>query len=84
MIWLTELLIYLLSSINFASDYLEKKRNYFSGTIFEFGIDDKGDLILIDEAITPDSSRFWLKESYASGKLQYNLDSRCSGIISNR
>jgi phosphoribosylaminoimidazole-succinocarboxamide synthase len=59
---------------NFASDYLEKRGIIFADTKFEFGIDEKGELILIDEAITPDSSRFWLKEGYAPGKPQYNFD----------
>ena len=58
----------------FASEYLEKRNIIFADTKFEFGIDDKGELILIDEAITPDSSRFWLKETYAPGKPQYNFD----------
>ena len=36
-------------------------------TKFEFGLDDAGRLVLIDEALTPDSSRFWPVESYAPG-----------------
>ncbi len=36
-------------------------------TKFEFGLDDAGQLVLIDEALTPDSSRFWPVESYAPG-----------------
>ena len=36
-------------------------------TKFEFGLDDAGRLILIDEALTPDSSRFWPVDSYAPG-----------------
>lgn len=35
-------------------------------TKYEFGLDDKGKLILIDEIHTPDSSRFWIKNSYKS------------------
>lgn len=47
-------------------------------TKYEFGYDDKGNIFLIDEIHTPDSSRFWLKESYAQrfseGKEPENID----------
>jgi phosphoribosylaminoimidazole-succinocarboxamide synthase len=36
-------------------------------TKFEFGLDDRGTLYLIDEVLTPDSSRFWPVDAYASG-----------------
>ncbi len=39
-------------------------------TKFEFGIDSKGKVILIDEALTPDSSRYWLEEEYDAGILK--------------
>jgi len=43
-------------------------------TKLEFGIDSSGALLLIDEVLTPDSSRFWPKESYAVGRGQPSLD----------
>lgn len=47
-------------------------------TKYEFGLDEKGKLILIDEIHTPDSSRFWLKDSYrkqfSSGEDPENFD----------
>ena len=43
-------------------------------TKFEFGISTAGDLILIDEALTPDSSRYWLADSWAPGKNPPSLD----------
>lgn len=43
-------------------------------TKFEFGIDADGRLLLIDEVLTPDSSRFWPRESYAPGRGQPSLD----------
>ncbi len=43
-------------------------------TKFEFGIDAQGRLLLIDEVLTPDSSRFWPKEHYAIGRGQPSLD----------
>jgi phosphoribosylaminoimidazole-succinocarboxamide synthase len=36
-------------------------------TKFEFGVDEQGELTLIDEALTPDSSRFWASDSYQPG-----------------
>ena len=43
-------------------------------TKFEFGLDSDGRLLLIDEVMTPDSSRFWPRESYAPGRGQPSLD----------
>jgi phosphoribosylaminoimidazole-succinocarboxamide synthase len=43
-------------------------------TKFEFGIDEGGQIILIDEALTPDSSRYWLASLYAEGTSQMNFD----------
>jgi phosphoribosylaminoimidazole-succinocarboxamide synthase len=43
-------------------------------TKFEFGQDAQGRLLLIDEVLTPDSSRFWPKEHYAPGRGQPSLD----------
>jgi phosphoribosylaminoimidazole-succinocarboxamide synthase len=43
-------------------------------TKFEFGTDPAGDLILIDEVLTPDSSRYWPRESYAPGSSPLSYD----------
>ena len=43
-------------------------------TKFEFGTDDKGELVLIDEVLTPDSSRFWPREKYRCGVSPPNFD----------
>jgi phosphoribosylaminoimidazole-succinocarboxamide synthase len=43
-------------------------------TKYEFGLDLEGRLLLIDEVMTPDSSRYWPKQSYAPGKTQPSLD----------
>ena len=37
------------------------------GTKLEFGLDSDGELVLIDEVLTPDSSRFWPADSYQTG-----------------
>lgn len=58
----------------FAEEYLESRGLILADTKFEFGINENGQLILIDEVLTPDSSRFWLKEEYSPGKPQYNFD----------
>ncbi|MDP3143692.1 MAG: phosphoribosylaminoimidazolesuccinocarboxamide synthase [Candidatus Omnitrophota bacterium] len=56
-----------------AADYAEGKGIIIADTKFEFGIHE-GKLILIDEVLTPDSSRFWPKAGYASGKGQPSFD----------
>lgn len=43
-------------------------------TKFEFGLDENGKLILIDEVLTPDSSRFWPEDGYAPGGPQPSFD----------
>ncbi|MDH3870657.1 MAG: phosphoribosylaminoimidazolesuccinocarboxamide synthase [Gammaproteobacteria bacterium] len=43
-------------------------------TKFEFGLDDDGRLVLIDEVLTPDSSRFWPADSYAPGSSPASFD----------
>lgn len=43
-------------------------------TKFEFGLDPTGKLLLIDEALTPDSSRFWPADAYAPGRPQPSFD----------
>jgi phosphoribosylaminoimidazole-succinocarboxamide synthase len=43
-------------------------------TKFEFGLDPQGRLVLIDEVLTPDSSRFWPADQYAPGKGQPSFD----------
>jgi len=58
---------------NKASSYAEKKGIIIADTKFEFGYFDNK-IILIDEVLTPDSSRFWEKEKYKVGSKQENLD----------
>lgn len=50
-----------------AADYALTKSIIIADTKFEFGLDNFGTLHLIDEALTPDSSRFWPAEHYAPG-----------------
>ncbi len=58
-----------------AEEYAQTKGIIIADTKFEFGIDEEtGKIILIDEILTPDSSRFWPKENYQPGKAQPSLD----------
>ena len=58
---------------NFARDYARQRGIIIADTKFEFGVLD-GELILIDEVLTPDSSRFWPADQYAPGKGQPSFD----------
>jgi phosphoribosylaminoimidazole-succinocarboxamide synthase len=57
-----------------AALYALQRGIILADTKFEFGIDSHGQIILIDEALTPDSSRFWLKDEWQPGKAQMNFD----------
>lgn len=57
----------------FAASYAEERGIIIADTKFEFGILD-GKLVLIDELLTPDSSRFWPKEEYKPGGPQVSFD----------
>ncbi len=58
---------------NFARDYARKRGIIIADTKFEFGTLD-GQLLLIDEVLTPDSSRFWPADQYQPGKSQPSFD----------
>ncbi|MCD6213656.1 MAG: phosphoribosylaminoimidazolesuccinocarboxamide synthase [Candidatus Desulfofervidus sp.] len=57
-----------------AVDIAFKKGIIIADTKFEFGLDENDRLILIDELLTPDSSRFWPKEQYQPGHSQPSFD----------
>lgn len=50
------------------AEYALSRGIIIADTKFEFGLDEHGNLVLADEVLTPDSSRFWLAESYEVGK----------------
>jgi phosphoribosylaminoimidazole-succinocarboxamide synthase len=52
---------------NFAAEHARARNILIADTKFEFGVDPAGRLVLIDEALTPDSSRFWPMASYKPG-----------------
>jgi phosphoribosylaminoimidazole-succinocarboxamide synthase len=57
-----------------AADYARGQGIIIADTKFEFGLDERGALVLGDEALTPDSSRFWPADSYAPGRGQESFD----------
>jgi phosphoribosylaminoimidazole-succinocarboxamide synthase len=59
---------------NEARSYARNRGIIIADTKFEFGRDQNGQIILVDEALTPDSSRFWPAESYSPGKSQPSFD----------
>ena len=57
-----------------AADYALQRGIIIADTKFEFGLDEDGRLTLIDEVLTPDSSRFWPKDQYAPGSSPVSFD----------
>ncbi|MBL8468170.1 phosphoribosylaminoimidazolesuccinocarboxamide synthase [Methyloversatilis discipulorum] len=57
-----------------AADYAKSRGIIIADTKFEFGLDADGKLILIDEALTPDSSRFWPADQYQEGSNPPSFD----------
>ena len=58
---------------NFAREYARQRGIIIADTKFEFGLYD-GKLVLIDEVLTPDSSRFWPADQYQPGRSQPSFD----------
>lgn len=58
----------------FAAHYAETRGIILADTKFEFGLTEKGTIKLIDEALTPDSSRFWDADEYNKGNKPTNFD----------
>jgi phosphoribosylaminoimidazole-succinocarboxamide synthase len=58
----------------FASDHARERGIVIADTKFEFGLDRAGRLVLGDEALTPDSSRFWPADQYVPGGAQPSFD----------
>jgi phosphoribosylaminoimidazole-succinocarboxamide synthase len=59
---------------SFAADHARERGVIVADTKFEFGLDDGGELVLGDEVLTPDSSRFWPADGYAPGRSQPSFD----------
>jgi phosphoribosylaminoimidazole-succinocarboxamide synthase len=63
-----------LALYRFAADYAAERGIIIADTKFELGIDESGSIVLADEALTPDSSRFWPADTYAPGGSQPSFD----------
>jgi phosphoribosylaminoimidazole-succinocarboxamide synthase len=63
-----------LALYRFAAEYALTRGIIIADTKFEFGLDDAGHLTLIDEALTPDSSRFWPTDTYQPGTSPPSFD----------
>jgi phosphoribosylaminoimidazole-succinocarboxamide synthase len=57
-----------------ASAYAAERGVIIADTKFEFGFDEEGRLVLADEVLTPDSSRFWPADEYSPGRAQPSFD----------
>jgi phosphoribosylaminoimidazole-succinocarboxamide synthase len=57
-----------------AADYALTRGIIVADTKFEFGLDEAGQVVLADEVLTPDSSRFWPADQYAPGRGQPSFD----------
>jgi phosphoribosylaminoimidazole-succinocarboxamide synthase len=58
----------------FAADYARTRGILIADTKFEFGLDEQGQVVLMDEALTPDSSRFWPVGGYREGTSPPSFD----------
>jgi phosphoribosylaminoimidazole-succinocarboxamide synthase len=58
----------------FAAEHAEARGIILADTKFEFGVDADGVVTLADEALTPDSSRYWPADAYAPGRPQTSFD----------
>jgi phosphoribosylaminoimidazole-succinocarboxamide synthase len=58
----------------FAAEHARARQIIIADTKFEFGKDSDGRIILIDEVMTPDSSRFWAVDDYVPGRPQASFD----------
>jgi phosphoribosylaminoimidazole-succinocarboxamide synthase len=63
-----------LALYSFASAHARERGIILADTKLEFGIDEAGELVLADEAFTPDSSRFWPADEYRPGGAQPSFD----------
>ncbi len=59
---------------SFGAEHAAARGIILADTKFEFGIDDAGRIVLADEALTPDSSRFWPADVYEPGRAQPSFD----------
>jgi phosphoribosylaminoimidazole-succinocarboxamide synthase len=59
---------------SFAAEHARERGVILADTKFEFGLDEQGELVLGDEVLTPDSSRYWPAEGFQVGRSQPSFD----------
>ena len=67
-----------------AAEYARTRGIIICDTKFEFGLDENGTLTLMDEVLTPDSSRFWPADQYQPGSNPPSFDKQSSATGSNK
>jgi phosphoribosylaminoimidazole-succinocarboxamide synthase len=82
---LAEVEVIAIELYRFASEHARERGVIIADTKFEFGLDENDRLVLGDEALTPDSSRFWPAEDYGAGRAQPSFDKQyvrdyCEGL----
>ena len=70
----TKLKDYTIALYKKCAEYALSKGIIIADTKFEFGLDENGEMVIGDEMLTPDSSRFWPLEGYETGKGQPSFD----------
>ncbi len=70
----TKLKEYTIALYKKCADYAAGKGIIIADTKFEFGLNEDGEIVLGDEMLTPDSSRFWPADTYEPGKSQPSFD----------
>ena len=65
---------YSLAIYNKCADYARERGIIIADTKLEFGLDESGNIVLGDEVLTPDSSRFWPEALYEKGRSQQSFD----------
>ena len=63
-----------LRCIKKCAEYALSKGIIIADTKFEFGLDEEGNMVIGDEMLTPDSSRFWPADGYEAGHSQPSFD----------
>jgi phosphoribosylaminoimidazole-succinocarboxamide synthase len=59
---------------SFAAEHARERGVILADTKFEFGLDESGELVVADEVLTPDSSRYWPADRYQPGRAQPSFD----------
>ena len=72
--YVTKIRDYTIAIYKKCADYAREHGIIIADTKFEFGLDEEGNILIGDEMLTPDSSRFWHVEGYEPGKSQPSYD----------